>query len=147
MFDLSLLFFLPVHCADYLKADGQSRAVLGQAVEVSSWFLSHSVPYARLRQKQLSMAQYNGKTVALALPGKTRWGSYYNSVHQLLKAQFSLQSLVLDQYDFLVECAGAKSDAKRRARLVLDTVRDSNFWTALEEVRRHLGPILVRVML
>ena len=105
------------------------------------------VPQRAICAPEAKAAVHDGKTVALALPGKTRWGSYYNSVHQLLKAQFSLQSLVLDQYDFLVECAGAKSDAKRRARLVLDTVRDSNLWTALEEVRRHLGPILVRVML
>eukprot|EP00611_Tribonema_gayanum_P013282 TRINITY_DN240_c0_g1_i4.p1 TRINITY_DN240_c0_g1~~TRINITY_DN240_c0_g1_i4.p1 ORF type:complete len:602 (-),score=156.97 TRINITY_DN240_c0_g1_i4:75-1880(-) len=130
---------------DYIKADGSGKVVIGQVVDVAGWFLSHSVPYAMLRKQELAMPQYKNRTVALQLPGKTRWGSHYTAVNQLLKSQRALQALALSEYDKLVDTVGARADAKTKARKVLDTVTDSNFWTSLNQARRHLGPLLIAI--
>lgn len=130
--------------ADYLQVDGVSKTTMGVAVDICTWFLSHSVPYAVLKRKQTDTY---GKTIALSLPGKTRWGSHHKTVQQLLATERALKSLVLDQYQMLLSCAGPKADSKRKAERVLAAVQDSNFWKALLAVKRHLGPVLVSALI
>ena len=131
--------------ADYLnskKTDHRYLEVVASAIDLAAWWIRHSVPHGMLEAKQL---QVLGKTVALCLPVVTRWGSHYTAFKQLLANQRPMKLLVLESRDKLVESVGKKKAPKETANRMLDLTLESSFWSALELVMKHLGPLLVRM--
>ena len=129
--------------ADYLnskKTDHRYLKVVADAIDLSAWWIRHSVPHGMLEAKQL---QVLGKTVALSLPVVTRWGSHYTAFKQLLANHRPMQFLVLEKREELLNSVGKKKAPQDAAKRMLDLTTDSSFWTSLELVMKHLGPLLV----
>lgn len=113
---------------------------VGDAIDLITWWLRHSVPYGLLQDKHRTV---HGKTSGLTLPVVTRWGSHYNAIKQLLQSQQVMNLLVLEKRGELLKSVGNKKPAKDKAEKMLDLACDSTFWSALKVVLDQLGPLLV----
>ncbi|KAJ8584682.1 hypothetical protein M405DRAFT_746591, partial [Rhizopogon salebrosus TDB-379] len=102
--------------------------IVTEALEVVKWFNNHSRALSMLRAVQLSK---HGKILALILPVLTRWTSHYLAVTRLIETELAFKQLLLDAGETLeplVECAGGRADAKRKARETLGILQRPNFW-------------------
>ena len=69
----------------------------------------------------------------LFLPVLTRWTSHYLAICRLLQLKRFICACVTLHYEDLIMAAGAKKDAKARARQILEYVQDEHFWRELEK--------------
>lgn len=125
-------------CADYFKVASACKDAVGNAIDIITFFLHHTVPEARLKEKQRALLN---RTIHLCLPVLTRWGSYHHSFKQLLATERAMRALALESGPDIIASVGPKSRAK--AERLLEAIGDSTLWARLKAVVDHLGPILV----
>lgn len=131
--------------ADYLNKNKTSHRfldVVSNAIDMSSWWLKHSVPYGLLQEKQRDVL---GKTVALTLPVVTRWGSHYIALKSLAANERCMNLLALEKFEQLRDSVGKKAAPRATAEQMLELCKDSAFWAGVKTVMRHIGPLLVSV--
>jgi hypothetical protein len=110
---------------DYFKLNLDFIASADSAIQVIKWFNNHSRALGLLHQEQLVT---DNRVVALILAIITRWTSHYLSMTRLLEVNKALRSCVIKNGETLLKCGGPKAEAQSKAKEILNTVNDHNFW-------------------
>ncbi|OCH84208.1 hypothetical protein OBBRIDRAFT_741971, partial [Obba rivulosa] len=118
---------------DYLKLKGPHADVMDQALDVAKWFVHHSRALALLQQEQVSRHP-DARPLTLVLPVITRWTAHYLTCTRLLELEVPMRKLVLEPMtrDAVLSCAGDKRDAKEKARVIVNLIGESSFWSQLK---------------
>jgi hAT family C-terminal dimerisation region len=104
--------------------------VLRKAQLVAKSFRGAPLQYARLRELQV---EHYGQHQSLVLSVISRWSTQFRLVSSLLKSKDSVK-----HYDQLFKTV-AKSE--RLKNVVMDIIKDRDFWVKLEALRELLQPI------
>src|SRR5260363_203632 len=77
---------------DIFKSSERYREVSNQAIKITSFFNMSTYFLGQLCSQQMNL--YNGKAYALTSPCATRWNSFYNSFHSILKSKGALMVIL-----------------------------------------------------
>src|SRR5690349_995019 len=99
-----------------------------EALEVVKWFNNHSRALGMFKDTCLERLC---KVVALILPVLTRWTSHYLCARRLLELERVFKVLVVVYEKELIECAGARTEARDKAKEVMEILKRTSFWSDL----------------
>ncbi|GBE85739.1 hypothetical protein SCP_0802610 [Sparassis crispa] len=125
---------------DYYKHNPQVKTVVDAALKVIKWFNNHSFALGVLNEEQQLMYH---KILALILPVITRWTSHFCSLLCLLETWKALQITSIKHDVKLIESAGRSVKSKRKAKRVLQHVRNDEWWKKLVIVKMHIEPLVI----
>ncbi|KAL6303689.1 ribonuclease H-like domain-containing protein, partial [Sparassis latifolia] len=125
---------------DYYKHNPQVKTVVDAALEVIKWFNNHLFALGVLNEEQQLMYH---KILALILPVITRWTSHFCSLSCLLETWKALQITSIKHNVKLIESAGRSVKSKRKAKRVLQHVRNDEWWKKLVIVKMHIEPLAI----
>lgn len=117
---------------DIFKSSERYREVSNQAIKITSFFNMSTYFLGQLRSQQMNL--YNGKAYALTSPCATRWNSFYNSFHSILKSKGALTILATNMEN------SANPDDKKFPSDIANIINDSIFWNNLKELDEILLP-------
>ncbi|TFY66832.1 hypothetical protein EVG20_g4259 [Dentipellis fragilis] len=119
------------------------KVALDDALEIVKWFNSHTRALGMLKDV---MVQKFGRSLCLILPVMTRWTSHYLAVRRLLVVQRAFLQLLLDgKENDLVLAAGAKDDARAKAREIIKKLKRPGFFEDLKEYVLIAALILITI--
>ena len=111
---------------DLFKLKSGHLTTIDKTTEVIKWFNNHSRALGLLWKEQL--VTYH-KILALIQPVITRWTCHFLSTWHLLETSSALRSCCIKDEKLLEICGGDRQQEKARAREIIKTVLDQNFWS------------------
>ena len=110
---------------DLFKLKSTYLTTIDMAVEVIKWFNNHSCALGLLWKEQL--VTYS-KVLALIHPVITRWTCHFLSSWRLLETDCALCSCCIKEEKQLMACTGDWQQDKAKAREIIKTVLNTQFW-------------------
>jgi len=110
---------------DLFKLKSAYLKTIDKATEVIKWFNHHSRALGLLRKEQLGTYQ---KILALIQPVITCWTCHFLSTQRLLETSGALRSCCIKEEKELEKCGGDRQQDKAKARQIIQTVLDVEFW-------------------
>ncbi|KAJ7091697.1 ribonuclease H-like domain-containing protein [Mycena crocata] len=85
------------------------------------WFTNHSRALGMLKDQQKTTERFKTThhILTLIFPVISRWIFHFLAVRRLLTLSLAMRTLYIQEYETLIECAGAKADAKAKAKAIL----------------------------
>ena len=110
---------------DLFKLKSTYLTTVDKAIEVIKWFNNHSRALGLLRKEQLTTYH---KILALIQPVITRWTSHFLATRRLLETSSALRSCCIKEENLLETCGGDRQQDRFKAREIIKTVLDLQFW-------------------
>ncbi|KAJ7833835.1 hypothetical protein B0H14DRAFT_2166575, partial [Mycena olivaceomarginata] len=111
------------------------------------WFTNHSRAIGLLKDQEKLMERFKAthRILTLIFPVVSRWIYHFLAVRRLFTLFSAMRTLYLQDYDTLIQCAGAKRDAKEKAKAVLAPIEDPQFCslTKFSRVKIILEPLAI----
>lgn len=106
---------------------------IDEGLEIIKWFTNHSRALGLLKSQQETTEFFrkHKRVITLILPVISRWTVHFLSTRRLLLWSPPMRSLYLQDFNTLIECAGAKAASKEKAREVLAPIEQPVFWQNL----------------
>jgi hypothetical protein len=106
-----------------------------ELLSIVKWFLNHSRALAMLKEAQKATENYKKTSRILVpiFPVISRWIYHFLATRRLLVLAPALRTLYLNERDTLIECAGAKRDARDTAREILAPIDRGDFWANIAQ--------------
>ncbi|KAJ7939767.1 hypothetical protein B0H13DRAFT_1566318, partial [Mycena leptocephala] len=100
---------------------------------IIKWFTNHSRAIGLLadQQKLTERFEKTHRILRLIFPVVSRWIYHFLAIRRILTLSASIRILYLQHYETLIECAGAKAEAKANAEAILAPIDDGEFWKNL----------------
>ncbi|KAJ7260042.1 ribonuclease H-like domain-containing protein [Mycena rebaudengoi] len=118
---------------------------MDDGLEIAKWFTNHSRALGMLKDQQKTTERFKRTNRALTLifPVISRWTVHFLCTRRFLVLSPPMRALYYQDYEALIQCAGAKADAKAKARAVLEPIEDPQFWKNIAEVKLILEPLAI----
>lgn len=111
---------------DYLGLQSEIVQCIFGAQEIVQWMNNHSRALGIFRREQL---QTYAVILALIRPVITRWTAHYLSLRRLLKLRIPLETSWIKYGNEMIQSAGPKQEAKRKAESIRDLIGSKVFWS------------------
>ncbi|CUA68261.1 Zinc finger BED domain-containing protein 4 [Homo sapiens] [Rhizoctonia solani] len=125
---------------DILKLSSELVDAAEQAIEIIKWLLNHSRLLALFHEEQLRITE---RTHTLNLPVIFRWSSYFLSFTSLISEARPLLALVMGRPEVFIESAGRASEQVQQVKVIMQNIKDPNFWIKLTELKIYLEPLAI----
>jgi hypothetical protein len=108
---------------------------MDDGLEIAKWFTNHSRALGMLKDQQKTTERFKRTNRALTLifPVISRWTVHFLCTRRFLVLSPPMRALDYQDCETLIQCAGAKADAKAKARAVLEPIEDPQFWKNIAE--------------
>ncbi|KAJ7891751.1 hypothetical protein B0H13DRAFT_1625871, partial [Mycena leptocephala] len=108
---------------------------IDEGTDMTKWFTNHSRVLGLLKDQEKLTERFKAthRILILIFPVISRWIYHFLAVRRLLTLSSAMRTLYLQDYDTLIQCAGAKRDAREKAEAVLAPIEDPQFWKNLAE--------------